>query len=37
MKFSQDEFKVIGEYTPEGITAPSIPKYNTPIHQRKTF
>ena len=37
MKFSQDEFKVIGEYTPEGITAPSIPKYNTPITPKENF
>lgn len=37
MKFSEDDMKVIGEYTPELIVAKTIPKYNTPISAKENY
>lgn len=37
MKYSADELKKVGEYTSEGVMAPSIDKYDSPITPRENF
>lgn len=37
MKFSEDEMKVVGQWTPELIVGDSIPKYNTPISAKENY
>ena len=37
MKFSENDMKVIGEYSPELIVAKTIPQYNTPIPAKENY
>lgn len=37
MKFDSKEITKMGEYTPEGVMAPSIDKYDTPITPRENY
>ena len=37
MRFSEEEMKVTGEWSPELMAAKSIPRYNTPISAKENY